>query len=204
MHIVCHKQSVCIPEKLLPQSNQLQQRQRPFNGLWSGTTFTHNFHPLTPTRIIVLPLSSFSICNGPWHPLYSADLQICVNVGRSTSFQCMISNLLNRAQWLIHVLSPVTKRWQHSSLSRVCEPSSSWDEATRQCRSCALRLWETQRADTFNTWKLSGIIYSTLTVEMFNSFAIALTPLHFSFQNQLSIAAADNWFVASEGRLEHG
>ena len=30
-----------------------------------------NIHPLTPIRIIVLPLSPFSICNGPWHPLYS-------------------------------------------------------------------------------------------------------------------------------------
>ena len=30
-----------------------------------------NIHPLTPIWIIVLPLSSFSICNGPWHPLYS-------------------------------------------------------------------------------------------------------------------------------------
>ena len=36
---------------------------------YAGTR--RNIHPLTPIRIIVLPLSSFSICNGPWHPLYS-------------------------------------------------------------------------------------------------------------------------------------
>ena len=30
-----------------------------------------NIHPLTPIRINVLPLSPFSICNDPWHPLYS-------------------------------------------------------------------------------------------------------------------------------------
>ena len=30
-----------------------------------------NIHPLIPIRINVLPLSPFSICNGPWHPLYS-------------------------------------------------------------------------------------------------------------------------------------
>ena len=30
-----------------------------------------NIHPLTPIRINVLPLSPFSICNGPWHLLYS-------------------------------------------------------------------------------------------------------------------------------------
>ena len=30
-----------------------------------------NIQPLTPIRIIVLPLSPFFICNGPWHPLYS-------------------------------------------------------------------------------------------------------------------------------------
>ena len=29
-------------------------------------------HPLTPILVNVLPLSPFSICNGPWHPLYSA------------------------------------------------------------------------------------------------------------------------------------
>ena len=29
-----------------------------------------NIHPLTPIRIIVLPLSPFSICNGPRHPLF--------------------------------------------------------------------------------------------------------------------------------------
>ena len=36
---------------------------------WAGTR--RNIHPLTPIRIIVLFLSPFSICNGPWHPLYS-------------------------------------------------------------------------------------------------------------------------------------
>ena len=33
-----------------------------------------NIHPLTPIRIIVLSLSPFSICNGPWHPLYSTNV----------------------------------------------------------------------------------------------------------------------------------
>ena len=37
----------------------------------SGTT-TRNIHPLTPILVNVLPLSPFSICNGPRHPLYSA------------------------------------------------------------------------------------------------------------------------------------
>ena len=49
---------------------------RPFNGLWSGTTrvgrYQKELSPLTPIRINVLPLSSFSICNDPWHPLYTA------------------------------------------------------------------------------------------------------------------------------------
>ena len=36
---------------------------------YAGTR--RNIHPLTPIRIIVLPLSPFSICNGPWHSLYS-------------------------------------------------------------------------------------------------------------------------------------
>ena len=31
-----------------------------------------NIHPLTPILVNVLPLSPFSICNGPWHPVYSA------------------------------------------------------------------------------------------------------------------------------------
>ena len=31
-----------------------------------------NIHPLTPILVNALPLSPFSICNGPWHPLYSA------------------------------------------------------------------------------------------------------------------------------------
>ena len=37
---------------------------------WAGTR--RNIHPLTPILVNVLPLSPFSICNGPWHPLYSA------------------------------------------------------------------------------------------------------------------------------------
>ena len=59
--------------------------------------------------------------------------------------------------------------------------SSSWDKATHWCRSCALRFWETQRADICDTWKLSGIIYSTLTVETCNIFLQFLTPLLLSF-----------------------
>ena len=51
--------------------------QQPFNGRLSGTTrvgrYTRrNSHPLTPILVNVLPLSPFSICNGPRHPLYSA------------------------------------------------------------------------------------------------------------------------------------
>ena len=37
---------------------------------YAGTR--RNIHPLTPILVNVLPLSLFSICNGPWHPLYSA------------------------------------------------------------------------------------------------------------------------------------
>ena len=55
--------------------NIIQQQQRPFNGLWSGTTRVGRYqkkHSPTHTHpVTVLPLSSFSICNGPWHPLYS-------------------------------------------------------------------------------------------------------------------------------------
>ena len=54
----------------------------------------------------------------------------------------------------------------------VWTSNSSWDDVTHWCRSCALRFWETWRADTCNTLKLSGIIYSTLTVETCNTFAI--------------------------------
>ena len=31
-----------------------------------------NIYPLTPILVNALPLSPFSICNGPWHPLYLA------------------------------------------------------------------------------------------------------------------------------------
>ena len=52
------------------------QQQQPFNGHLSGTTrvgrYQRNIHPLTPILVNVLPLSPFSICNGPRHPLYSA------------------------------------------------------------------------------------------------------------------------------------
>ena len=52
------------------------QQQQPFNGRLSGTTrvgrYQRNIHPLTPILVNVLPLSPFSICNGPRHPLYSA------------------------------------------------------------------------------------------------------------------------------------
>jgi len=67
---------------------------------------------------------------------------------------------------------PINQMTTNTSLSHVYEPSSFWDEATRQCRSCALRFWETQQADTLSIWKLSGIIYSTLTVETCYSFTI--------------------------------
>ena len=60
----------------IPLHNILkQQQQRPFNGLWSGTTrvgrYQKKHSPTHTHRIIVLPLSPFSFCNGPWHPLYS-------------------------------------------------------------------------------------------------------------------------------------
>ena len=57
------------------------------------------------------------------------------------------------------------------------------DEATRWCRSCVLRFWETQWADTLNTWKLSGIIYSMQTVEMCNS-SVILDTVTLSFSKQ--------------------
>jgi len=38
---------------------------------WMGP-IQKNIHPLTPILLNVLPLSPFSICNGPRHPLYSA------------------------------------------------------------------------------------------------------------------------------------
>jgi len=45
-------------------------------GTWRGDmvdgTNTKKIHPLTPILVNVLPLSPFSICNGPRHPLYSA------------------------------------------------------------------------------------------------------------------------------------
>ena len=50
---------------------QQQQQQQPFNGRLSGTTrvgWYQKKHSPAHTR----PLSPFSICNGPWHPLYSA------------------------------------------------------------------------------------------------------------------------------------
>ena len=149
MQTVCHKQSICIPEKLLPWSNQLM-----------------------------------------------AELHIDLNVGWSTSFHCMNSNLFSGSQWKIHNVYPVTKRRQNSSLSLVYKLSSSWDEATHWQRSCALRFWETQRADT---WKLWGIVCLTLTVEMCNSCNCRR---HYSsvFKTKFS----DNWFVASEGWPEHG
>ena len=54
---------------------QQQQQQQPFNGRLSGTTrvgrYQKKLHPLTPILVNVLPLSPFSICNGPRHPLYS-------------------------------------------------------------------------------------------------------------------------------------
>ena len=69
-----HTHLTDYPGKPVPE--QQQQQQRPFNGLWSGTTRVGRYQkalsPLTPIRINVLPLSSFSICNDPWHPLYSA------------------------------------------------------------------------------------------------------------------------------------
>ena len=54
-----------------------QQQQQPFNGRLSGTTRVGRYQKkhspaLAPILVNVLPLSPFSICNGPWHPLYSA------------------------------------------------------------------------------------------------------------------------------------
>jgi len=59
---------------------------------------------------------------------------------------------------------------------------------------------EILEAVTCNTWKLPGIIYSVLTVEMCNSFAVADT-IYLQFSKAV-FQAADNWFVASEGQLE--
>ena len=54
----------------------VEQQQQPFNGRLSGTTrvgrYQKKHSPLTPILVNVLPLSPFSICSGPWHPLYSA------------------------------------------------------------------------------------------------------------------------------------
>ena len=43
-----------------------------------------------------------------------------------------------------------------------------------------------------------------LTVETCDTFTISDTIYSSVFQNQLSIVAGDNWFIAAEGRLEHG
>ena len=64
----------CTTEMQCLNNNSNNNNDRPFNGLWSGTTrvgqYQKELSPLTPIRFNVLPLSSFSICNDPWHPLY--------------------------------------------------------------------------------------------------------------------------------------
>ena len=47
-------------------------RQQPFNGRLSRTTRVGRYQKKhSPILVNVLPLSPFSICNGPRHPLYS-------------------------------------------------------------------------------------------------------------------------------------
>ena len=72
-----------LPHRLQEPKTKTWQKTTtttPFNGSLSGTTRVgrlpagtrRNIHSLTPILVNVLPLSPFSICNGPWHPLYSA------------------------------------------------------------------------------------------------------------------------------------
>ena len=64
---------------------------QPFNGLWSGTTRVGRYQKKhSPTHTILIighPLSSSSICNGPWHPLcsfYLLDSPLVQPVSRSS------------------------------------------------------------------------------------------------------------------------
>ena len=68
----CLKTQHTVCSDLLHNNNNDNDRLTAFDPGQPGYAGTRrNIHPLTPIRIIVLPLSSFSICNGPWHPLYS-------------------------------------------------------------------------------------------------------------------------------------
>jgi len=53
------------------------------------------------------------------HTQLMVELQMCTNVGRSTSFHCTNSNVLSGSQWYIHVLSPVTND-DNTVLCRMC------------------------------------------------------------------------------------
>ena len=81
-----------------------------------------NIHPLTPIRIIVFPLSPYSICNGPWHPLYSTYVLDSLNVQPLSRSSLLFPLVLNPQLHAPYISSPSHRHLfaTHDRTSAAC------------------------------------------------------------------------------------